>query len=75
MAGTVAEAEERLRLLIERAAHGDALAQNTLGTRYEQGDGVVQDQVEALRLYTQAAEQGNAIAPRQVLHDWGRGGP
>jgi len=26
MAGTVAEAEERLRLLIERAAHGDALA-------------------------------------------------
>jgi len=43
MAGTDADAEEGLRLLIERAAHGEAVAQNTFGTRYEQGIGVVQD--------------------------------
>ncbi|KAJ1637798.1 hypothetical protein T492DRAFT_900691 [Pavlovales sp. CCMP2436] len=61
MAGVAAETRE-LRLLIERAAKGDPDALSNLGYRYEKGDGAVQDQAEALRLYTQAAEQGDAVA-------------
>jgi TPR repeat protein len=61
MAGAAAEAEE-LRRTIERAAQGDAAAQTNLANRYEDGDGVVQDQAEALRLHAQAAARGDALA-------------
>jgi len=70
MTGAAVEVEV-IKLLIERAAQGDHDAQGRLGERYEKGNGVVQDQAEALRLYTQAADQGNAVPP-PVLHDWKR---
>jgi len=61
MAGAAAKAEE-LQLLIDSAEQGNPAAQDELGFRYEHGNGVVQDQAEALRLYTQAADQGLATA-------------
>ncbi|KAJ1640120.1 hypothetical protein T492DRAFT_855479, partial [Pavlovales sp. CCMP2436] len=65
MAGAAVEAKA-LRLDIERAAQGDPGAQTLLASRYERDDGVVQDQAEALRLYTQAADQGLAIAQHSL---------
>ncbi len=40
------------------AEQGDADAQHSLGVMYESGWGVPQDDKEAVRLYTLAAEQG-----------------
>ncbi|KAJ1627280.1 hypothetical protein T492DRAFT_876945 [Pavlovales sp. CCMP2436] len=65
MAGAAAEVDE-LRLLIDDATRGDSDAQCRLGERYERGDGVVQNQAEALRLYTLAAKQGNAEAQHEL---------
>lgn len=44
------------------ALQGNARAQNNLGFMYENGQGVDQDDAEAVRWYRQAAEQGDAIA-------------
>ncbi|MED6335943.1 MAG: tetratricopeptide repeat protein [Planctomycetota bacterium] len=41
-----------------RAAHGDLEAQATLGGLYANGDGVPEDDVEAVRLFRMAAEGG-----------------
>ncbi|KAJ1635911.1 hypothetical protein T492DRAFT_962709 [Pavlovales sp. CCMP2436] len=61
MAGAATKAGE-LRAIFKGAAEGDPDAQRRLGERYEHGDGVAQDQAEALRLYTLAADQGNSLA-------------
>ena len=45
-----------------RAEQGDAEAQNNLGLRYANGEGVPQDDAEAVRCWRLAAEQGNASA-------------
>mmetsp|Transcript_36898 Transcript_36898/g.85478 ORF Transcript_36898/g.85478 Transcript_36898/m.85478 type:complete len:80 (+) Transcript_36898:77-316(+) len=65
MAGAAIGAEE-LRAIIEGAAWGDPNAQSRLAFRHERGDGVVQVQTEALRLYTLAAKQGNAEAQHEL---------
>jgi TPR repeat protein len=44
------------------AGQGDLTAQVTLGDLYVEGDGVPQDEAEAVRWYRLAAEQGNAEA-------------
>lgn len=44
------------------AEQGDARAQNSLGLMYYHGQGVPQDDAEAVRLYSLAAEQGYAWA-------------
>jgi len=49
----------QLRALAEQ---GDPLAQNNLGFMYANGEGVPEDDVEAVRWYRLAAEQGNALA-------------
>ncbi len=44
------------------AAQGNAFAQSNLGFMYDSGQGVPQDQGEAVKWYRLAAEQGNARA-------------
>src|SRR5579863_659488 len=57
------------------AEAGDPLAQNALGLRYAQGDGVQLDEQEAARWFTKAAEQGNVAAQAKLgsLYWAGRG--
>ena len=45
-----------------RAEQGDAEAQNNLGVMYATGEGVPEDDAEAVRWYRLAAEQGYAVA-------------
>ena len=44
------------------AAQGDAEGQNNLGSLYENGRGVPQDNMEAMRLYRAAAKRGSLAA-------------
>src|SRR5262249_16997981 len=65
---------EELRALAE---HGDAEAQWNLGTRYRNGEGVLQDDARAVRWFLLAAEQGNLNAQSAVAASYwaGRGVP
>ena len=47
------------------AEQGDAKAQNNLGVVYDRGEGVPQDDAEAVKWYRKAAEQGmpGAVQP------------
>jgi hypothetical protein len=54
-----AKALPELRQLAER---GDADAQWQIGVRYHNGEGVPQDDVQAVQWYLRAAEQGNVAA-------------
>jgi uncharacterized protein len=54
-AGQAAE-DPRLRALFARAKAGDPVAQNRLGEKFENGDGVERDLAEAARWYRLAAE-------------------
>ena len=59
------------------AEQGHASAQNNLGTRYSNGEGVPQDYQEAVKWYRKAAEQGHASAQFNlgVIYDNGEGVP
>ena len=59
------------------AEQGDAGAQYQLGVMYAGGEGVPQDDSEALRWYHMAAEQGNAVAQRELglMYSTGEGVP
>ena len=63
-----------LRALAEQ---GDASAQINLGVKYDTGEGVPQDYVEAVRWFRLAAEQGDASAQINlgVMYDTGEGVP
>ncbi len=54
---------------------GHSEAQNDLGVMYEKGQGVVKDDVEAVRWYRKAAEQGNALGQNNlgVMYAKGQG--
>ena len=54
---------EDLRICAEQ---GDATAQNNLGVRYASGEGVPEDDAEAVRWYLLAAEQGYARAQNNL---------
>ena len=56
------EYETALREFLPLAEQGDAAAQNNLGVMYDNGEGVPQDDAEAVRWYRKAAEHGNATA-------------
>jgi len=60
-----------------RAALGDVIAQFNLGVMYALGDGVPEDDAEAVRLYRLAAEQGDANAQNNLgfMYDNGEGVP
>ncbi|MGA9977524.1 MAG: GAF domain-containing protein [Candidatus Sulfotelmatobacter sp.] len=66
-----------LAQLRQLAEQGDPLAQNALGLRYAQGDGVKLDEGEAARWFTKAAEQGDVAAQSKLgsLYWVGRGVP
>ncbi|MFZ0959089.1 MAG: GAF domain-containing protein [Candidatus Sulfotelmatobacter sp.] len=66
-----------LAQLRQLADQGDPLAQNALGLRYAQGDGVKLNEVEAARWFTKAAEQGDVAAQSKLgsLYWVGRGVP
>jgi len=65
---------EEMRALAEQ---GDAIAQNDLGLMYANGEGVPQDDAEAVRWYRLAAEQGyvNAQTSFGFMYANGRGVP
>ena len=65
---------DELRALAEQ---GNANAQTNLGVRYANGQGVPQDDTEAVRWYRLAANQGNAVAQTNLglLYDNGEGVP
>jgi hypothetical protein len=48
--------------LKQRAEKGDAAAQNALGAMYNLGQGVPQDYAQAVRWFSEAADQGDASA-------------
>ena len=60
--------------LKKAAEQGDAEAQFFLGHLYDDGDGVPEDDAEAVRWYRKAAEQGNALAQYQLGVMYYRGG-
>jgi len=62
VAGLACQGETALEGLTTRAEQGDAQAQNSLGVRYNNGEGVPQDYAEAIKWYRLAAEQGYAHA-------------
>ena len=59
------------------AEKGDADAQNALGLRYAQGDGVKLSEREAVRWFSKAAEQGKVAAQSKLgaFYYSGRGIP
>ena len=65
---------ESLKALAEK---GNADAQCNLGVMYEDGDGVPEDDKEAVKWYRKAAEQGNHVAQANlgVMHYEGDGVP
>ena len=63
--------------LVERAEAGDADAQLNLGYMYDHGDGVPENDVEAVKWYRLAADQGDADAQSNlgVMYGIGEGVP
>jgi hypothetical protein len=59
-------ATANLEQLQQMAEGGDSAAQNALGLRYATGEGVKQDESEAVRWFTKAAEQGNVGAQSKL---------
>ena len=66
-----------LRELKPLAEQGDAYAQNNLGSMYEFGHGVPQDNKTAVKWYRLAAEQGHPVPQFNlgVMYREGRGVP
>jgi putative methionine-R-sulfoxide reductase with GAF domain len=62
-----------LQQLTQLAEKGDPSAQNLLGLRYVSGEGVKQDEREAVRWFTKAAEQGNTSAQSKLGSIYFRG--
>jgi TPR repeat protein len=56
--------EEARKVLVDAAEMGNSAAKDLLGTMYLYGEGVAKDEAEAVRLYRQAADLGNAHAIR-----------
>ncbi|WP_051908363.1 tetratricopeptide repeat protein [Candidatus Odyssella acanthamoebae] len=69
--------QDALRNLITTAEQGHAEAQFNLGVMYEDGQGVTQDDAEAVKWYRKAADQGDADAQNNlgVCYYNGRGVP
>ena len=65
---------EETKLLAEQ---GDASAQHNLGLMYADGEGVPENDVEAVKWYRLAAEQGHAFAQNNLglMYGNGRGVP
>ena len=59
------------------AEQGDAVAQNNLAVMYALGDGVPENDAEAVKWYRKAADQGHAIAQSNLgaMYEKGNGVP
>ena len=55
------------------AEQGDARAQSNLGVRYANGQGLPEDDAEAVRWYRLAAEQGDARAQSNLGYHYANG--
>jgi len=55
-----------LERMVQRADAGDPVAQNNLGAAYSDGEGVPEDDVEAVKWFRLAAEQGEAMAQNNL---------
>ena len=66
-----------IKKLTQQANQGNAIAQFNLGLMYAKGQGVPQDDVQAVKWYRLAANQGNAIAQLNLGYMYynGRGVP
>ena len=62
-----------LEELIQAGEQGDAGAQFLLGSRYDHGHGIPEDDAEAARWYLSAAQQGHASAQYYLGHKYARG--
>ena len=75
MTGTAVAEDDAVKQCLEAAERGNAVAQNNLGARYEQGHGVDQDYGEAANWYLKAARQGHPSAQynlgRMYEKGWG----
>ena len=60
-----AEAQD-IEEIRQAAEQGEAKAQNNLGYMYDQGEGVVEDDREAVKWLRKAAEQGHAVAQNNL---------
>ena len=69
------EQKDEIEKLRYRAAQGDTGAQMELANRYDQGDGVPRDEIEAAKWVRRAAEKGDVSAQMKLgsLYDLGRG--
>jgi TPR repeat protein len=69
--------EQDIAVLQAKAEKGDAEAQFEVGNRYYSGEGVPQDDVEAVKWYRKAADQGYAAAQFNLgnSHRTGEGVP
>ena len=56
----LAQDSEKFQEVLSRAEQGDAVAQFNLGVMYGRGEGVPEDDAEAVKWYRKAAEQGLA---------------
>lgn len=68
-----AEREEATRELTERAGAGDARAQVELGLAYATGDGVTEDDAEAVKWFRKAADQDDVRGERYLAEMYFRG--
>jgi hypothetical protein len=71
----VGRSESVIAMLEKKADAGDAVAQNDLGSRYQEGEGVPKDFTKAHALYQKAAGAGLAIAQSNLgfMYDMGLG--
>ncbi|HHF5441502.1 TPA: tetratricopeptide repeat protein [Haemophilus influenzae] len=74
-ATTRGDYQTTFKFLLPLAEQGNALAQMMLGVMYAKGQGVKQDDVEAVKWYRKAAEQGYADAQANLgsAYSAGRG--
>ncbi len=62
-----------LKEILSLAEQGDAVAQNKLGVMYDNGEGVLADDQEAVRWYRLAADQGHASAQYNLGYMYSNG--
>ena len=74
-ASTRGDYQTAFKLWLSLAEQGNASAQFNLGNMYDNGQGVKQDDVEAVKWYRQAAGQGHALSQLGLglMYDKGRG--
>ncbi len=73
----LAQDSEKFQEVLSRAEQGHAVAQFNLGLKYAKGEGVPENDAEAVKWYRKAAEQGNAVAQGQLgfMYAQGKGVP